>query len=137
MLRFIDGHETETAVYIVTEAVSPLTARIGTEGQQPGQGEEWKVWGLSRIVVGCHSDIEYDCEGISNLDTATDRPPVHKYIRSKHAWQLAPIFYIHFTKRRMEVRRFRGAKHFEGCIACTICMWTDVAKASQTIEADF
>jgi SCY1-like protein 1 len=51
VLRFIDGHETDTAIYIITEAVTPLTARIGTEGQQPGQGEEWKVWGLSRIVV--------------------------------------------------------------------------------------
>lgn len=51
VLRFIDGHDTDTAVYIVTEAVTPLMARIGPEGQQPGQGEEWKVWGLSRIVV--------------------------------------------------------------------------------------
>jgi hypothetical protein len=39
-------------IYIVTEPVQPLTARIGMEGQQPGQGDEWKVWGLSRVVVG-------------------------------------------------------------------------------------
>ena len=51
ILRFIDGHETDTAVYIITEPVEPLTARIGPEGERPGSGEEWKVWGLSRIAV--------------------------------------------------------------------------------------
>lgn len=51
VLRFMDGSESDNAVYIVTEPVEPLTARIGTEGQQPGQGDEWKVWGLSRVVV--------------------------------------------------------------------------------------
>ena len=53
-MRFVDGSdESEKGgnIYIVTEPVQPLTARIGTEGQQPGQGDEWKVWGLSRVVV--------------------------------------------------------------------------------------
>lgn len=51
VLRYIDGYETDTAVYMITESVEPLTSRIGNEGQQPGQGDEWKIWGLSRVVV--------------------------------------------------------------------------------------
>lgn len=51
VLRFIDGCETDSTVYIVTEPVEPLTGRIGPEGEKPGSGDEWKVWGLCRLTV--------------------------------------------------------------------------------------
>ena len=51
ILSFRDGSDQDNSVYIVTDRVTPLTARIGTEGQEPGQGDDWKVWGLSQVVV--------------------------------------------------------------------------------------
>lgn len=59
ILKYVDGSETENAIYIVTEKVVPLTSRIGREGdikpssasaQETGTGEEWRVWGLSKVV---------------------------------------------------------------------------------------
>jgi SCY1-like protein 1 len=52
VLKYIDGVESDAAVWIVTERVTPLTKRLGPEGQiKDGGTEEWKVWGLSRITV--------------------------------------------------------------------------------------
>lgn len=59
VVRFIDGSETDQAVYVVTEPVVPLSSRIGRDGEvkcqsqsalDQGTGEEWRTWGLSKIV---------------------------------------------------------------------------------------
>jgi SCY1-like protein 1 len=59
ILKFIDGTETDSAVYIVTEPVVSLCSRIGREGDikpnspsaiETGTGEEWRIWGLSKVV---------------------------------------------------------------------------------------
>ena len=59
ILKFVDGSETDSAVYIVTEKVVPLSSRIGREGDikpnsqsalETGTGEEWRTWGLSKIT---------------------------------------------------------------------------------------
>ncbi|KAG0152088.1 hypothetical protein CROQUDRAFT_85801 [Cronartium quercuum f. sp. fusiforme G11] len=54
ILKFHDGSETDTAVYIVTEKVTGLSSRLETLkglGKKPTASDvEWKMWGLSRIV---------------------------------------------------------------------------------------
>lgn len=59
IIRFLDGAETDSAVYIVTEPVVPLSTRIGRDGEvkcnsssavHQGTGEEWRIWGLSKIT---------------------------------------------------------------------------------------
>lgn len=59
LIRYIDGSETDSAVYIVTEPVVPLSTRIGRDGEikptsasalDQGTGEEWRIWGLSKMV---------------------------------------------------------------------------------------
>lgn len=50
LLKFIDGTETETAVYIITEKVSNLLLKLDHLDLSPQAEIEWKVWGLSRIV---------------------------------------------------------------------------------------
>ncbi|CAH7667548.1 SCY1 protein kinase [Phakopsora pachyrhizi] len=51
ILKFIDGTETDTAVYIVTEKVESLATRLESREKSPAGSEvEWKIWGLSRIV---------------------------------------------------------------------------------------
>ena len=59
VLKYVDGSETDTAVYIITEKVVPLASRIGRDGDikptsesalETGTGSEWRVWGLSKVV---------------------------------------------------------------------------------------
>lgn len=54
ILKFLDGTETATAVYIVTEKSTSLSARLdvhnGVVKKSTASDVEWKIWGLSRIV---------------------------------------------------------------------------------------
>lgn len=52
ILKFVDGTETESAVYVITEKVTNLSLKLD-EIRLSNQAEvEWKIWGLSRIVSG-------------------------------------------------------------------------------------
>lgn len=55
ILKFLDGTETDTAVHIVTEKVTSLSSRLESLpalGKKSAASDgEWKIWGLSRIVV--------------------------------------------------------------------------------------
>ncbi|WAQ86687.1 hypothetical protein PtA15_7A415 [Puccinia triticina] len=50
ILKFIDGTETDSAVYIITEKVSSLSAKLDQLKMTSQTEVEWKIWGLSRIV---------------------------------------------------------------------------------------
>lgn len=54
VLKFLDGSETDSAVFIVTEQVVGLPCKLSdlqAKGKATGPaGDEWKVWGISRIV---------------------------------------------------------------------------------------
>ncbi|PLW44096.1 hypothetical protein PCASD_04875 [Puccinia coronata f. sp. avenae] len=49
ILKFIDGTETDSAVYIITEKVSALPTKLDQLKMSSQTEIEWKVWGLSRI----------------------------------------------------------------------------------------
>jgi SCY1-like protein 1 len=51
ILKFIDGTETDSAVYIITEKVSALPTKLDQLKMSSQTEIEWKVWGLSRIVA--------------------------------------------------------------------------------------
>ena len=52
MLKYLDAYETETAVYIVTERVQPLSKSLEGESDRAAAAtEEWLIWGLHRISV--------------------------------------------------------------------------------------
>ena len=56
VLKFLDGSETDTSVWIITERIEPLSLRIGAEGDSildSGLSDEWKIWGLCRLSVRC------------------------------------------------------------------------------------
>lgn len=50
ILKFIDGSETDAAVYIVTEKVDSLATKLDQLSTNSQTQIEWKIWGLSRIV---------------------------------------------------------------------------------------
>ncbi|KNE89963.1 SCY1 protein kinase [Puccinia striiformis f. sp. tritici PST-78] len=50
ILKFIDGSETDSAVYIITEKVSSLSVKLDQLKMAKQTEVEWKIWGLSRIV---------------------------------------------------------------------------------------
>ncbi|KAA1077660.1 hypothetical protein PGT21_015179 [Puccinia graminis f. sp. tritici] len=51
ILKFIDGTETDSAVYIITEKVSSLSVKLDQLKMSDQTAVEWKIWGLSRIVA--------------------------------------------------------------------------------------
>jgi SCY1-like protein 1 len=54
ILKFIDGTETDSAVYIITEKVSNLSVKLDQLKMSNQTAVEWKIWGLSRIVASFH-----------------------------------------------------------------------------------
>jgi SCY1-like protein 1 len=52
ILTYIDCFDTESAVYIVTQRVTPLTVVMEEEQlADKEQREQWLIWGLERITV--------------------------------------------------------------------------------------
>lgn len=51
VLKFIDGTETDSAVYIITEKVTSLSSKLDQLKMTSQTEVEWKIWGLSRIVA--------------------------------------------------------------------------------------
>ncbi|KAI9606935.1 hypothetical protein H4Q26_006479 [Puccinia striiformis f. sp. tritici PST-130] len=49
ILEFIDGGETDSAVYIITEQISSLSVKLDRLKMTKQTEVEWKIWGLSRI----------------------------------------------------------------------------------------
>jgi len=54
VLKFMDVVESDSAILIMTERVKPLQTALQAmpvRGQQ--EKEEWLLWGLHRVSVGC------------------------------------------------------------------------------------
>ncbi|MBW0481756.1 hypothetical protein O181_021471 [Austropuccinia psidii MF-1] len=51
ILKFLDGTENEYAVYIVTEKVTNLSIRLNELTMSKDAELEWKIWGLSQVVL--------------------------------------------------------------------------------------
>ncbi|KAI9607740.1 hypothetical protein H4Q26_005185 [Puccinia striiformis f. sp. tritici PST-130] len=49
ILKFIDGGETNSAVYIITGQISSLSVKLDRLKMTKQTEVEWKIWGLSRI----------------------------------------------------------------------------------------
>ncbi|KAI9609728.1 hypothetical protein KEM48_002801 [Puccinia striiformis f. sp. tritici PST-130] len=49
ILEFIDGGETDSAVYIITEQISSLSVKLDRLKMTKQTEVKWKIWGLSRI----------------------------------------------------------------------------------------
>jgi hypothetical protein len=121
ILKFLDGVETDSAVYIVTESVVSLCTRIGREGDikptstsavATGTGDEWRIWGLSKVVnaLGFINDSGASTHG--NLRLAS------VFVTPSGEWKLAgfevlsspkdaqPILYVGLSRRVLEgIRR--------------------------------
>ena len=52
VLKFLDGGETDSTVYIMTERVRPLSTALDEMSIKTAQEkEDWMMWGLHRISV--------------------------------------------------------------------------------------
>lgn len=52
VLKFMDGVETDSTVYIMTERVRPLSAALSEWSSKEAQErEDWLIWGLHRVSV--------------------------------------------------------------------------------------
>lgn len=62
VLKFMDAVETDTNVYIMTERVRPLqTALQAWTSRDAQEKEDWLLWGLHRISVRKHVEVDLSC----------------------------------------------------------------------------
>lgn len=58
VLKFMDGVETDSTVYIMTERVRPLSAALSEWSSKEAQErEDWLIWGLHRVSVRSNSTL--------------------------------------------------------------------------------